>query len=122
MADASPLSIRDFVVTVDTRASGGDKVVLHLDRDGQPRLTIACSSAQMLWVIDDPELFPNAYKANLTRNIVECHANGWSFDLLARELGVSKSEAIQMHARAAAKAEEAAADQTKTTELAELGS
>lgn len=110
------VSIHDFTVTVATRQSGGDKIVLHLDRDGQPRLTIACSSAQLLWLVDDPELFPNAYKANLARNVIQCHTAGWTFDLLARELSISKSEAIQLHARAVADAEDA-----KTTELAEAG-
>lgn len=116
--DKTRLSIHDFVVTVDTRASGGDKIVLNLDREGQPRLTIACSASQLLWIVDDSELFINGYRSSLSRNIIACHEQGWSFEVIARELGVDVPKAHQMHADAVAAAEEA----EKARELAEVGS
>lgn len=104
---ARQVSIHDFTVTVDTRESGGDKVVLHLDRPGQPRLTIACGAAQLLWVIDDPDHFANGYRSSLARNIVACHADGWSFEVIARELGVPVEQACGLHQHAVAEAEKA---------------
>lgn len=117
--DQTHLSIHDFVATVDTRASGGDKVVLHLDRDGQPRLTIACSASQLLWIVDDSELFINGYRSSLARNIISCHERGWSFEAIARELGVDVPTVHQMYAQAVAAAEEAEAE--KAREVAEVG-
>lgn len=112
---AQKVSIHDFTVTVDTRESGGDKVVLHLDRDGQPRLTIACGVAQLMWVIDDPDHFTNGYRANLARNIIDCHAHGWSFEVIGRELGITEARASQLHQEALDAAEQ------KARELAGVG-
>lgn len=95
--ETRPVTIHDFTVTVDTPSSGGDKLVLHLDRDGQPRLTIACSATQLLWIIDDPEHFTNGYRASLARNIVQARKDGWTFDVLARELGCTEAQAFQLH-------------------------
>lgn len=57
----APVSIHDFTITVDTRASVGDKLVAHLDRDGQPTLVMECGAPQLLWVIQDPEMFATWY-------------------------------------------------------------
>lgn len=105
MADRS---IHDFTVTLDTRDTKSAKVVLHLDRDGQPRLTIAVGTEQLVWVCEDDDYFTQGYRSTLARTIVDCHAAGWSFELLARELGVSVAQAAQIHAGAVAEAAEKA--------------
>lgn len=105
MADRS---IHDFTVTLDTRATAAQKVVLHLDREGQPRLTIACGVEQLVWVCEDDDYFTQGYRSTLARTIVDCHTGGWSFELLARELGASVAQATQLHAAAVAEAAEKA--------------
>lgn len=110
-----PVTIHDFVVTVDTEASGGDKLVLHLDREGQPRLTIACGVTQLGWIIDDPDHFTNGYRSSLHRNIIDCHAQGWTFEVIGRELGVTEAQAYQLHQSAVDEAEQ------KARELTEAG-
>lgn len=85
------VSIHDFTVTVDTEESGGDKLVVHLDRAGQPRLTMACAASQLLWVIDDPEYFRNAYKFHLFKRIAELRDTGRTFGEIGAELGVDAS-------------------------------
>lgn len=110
------LSIHDFTVTLDTRESKGSKVVLHLDREGQPRLTIACGAEQLLWVCEDDDYFAQGYRSTIARTIVELHAGQfgeeWTFELIARELGVTVAQAVQIHDEAVA----------ETAELAEVGS
>ncbi len=54
-------SLADFVVTIDTKASGGDKIVVHLDRPGEPTLHMQAHITQFMWLIDDPEEFARAY-------------------------------------------------------------
>lgn len=105
MADRS---IHDFTVTLDTHATGAQKVVVHLDREGQPRLTIACGVEQLVWVCEDDDYFTQGYRSTLARTIVDCRTAGWSFELLARELGVSPAQAVQLHADAVAEAAEKA--------------
>jgi hypothetical protein len=100
--ETRPVTIHDFTVTLDTQESGGDKLVLHLDRAGQPRLSIACGVAQLMWVIEDPEHFVNGYRSSLARNIIDCHQQGWSFEVLARELGITEVRAYQLHQEAVA--------------------
>jgi hypothetical protein len=101
------VSIKDFTVTVDTEASGGDKLVLHLDREGQPRLSIACGTAQLMWIIEDPDHFTNGYRSSLARNIVACHKDGWTYEVIARELGITTGQAVGLHNDAVAAAEAA---------------
>jgi hypothetical protein len=56
-----PTSLNDFTVTVDTKASGGDRLVLHLDREGEPTLHMQVAVAQLMWLLDDPAMFAEAY-------------------------------------------------------------
>jgi len=112
MADQS---IHDFTVTLDTRETKSAKVVLHLDRDGQPRLTIACGAEQLVWVCEDDLYFTQGYRSTIARTIVELHRGGWSFEVLARELGVTVAQAVQIHDESVAEAAE------KARELAEVG-
>lgn len=60
-SDERPVSLADFVVTIDTKASGGDKLVLHLDRHGEKTLHMQAHITQFMWLIDDPEEFARAY-------------------------------------------------------------
>lgn len=57
-----PVSLDDFVVTVDTKASGGDKIVLRLARRGEKTLCMQAHMTQFMWLIDDPEEFARAYQ------------------------------------------------------------
>lgn len=57
---APDVSIHDFTLTVVTRESSGDKLVCRLDRDGES-ITMVCGTAQLMWVIEDPELFTGWY-------------------------------------------------------------
>lgn len=58
MAD---VSIHDFTITVDTQVSGGDRLVLRLDRDGEPTLSMQIHKDQFMWLLDDPAQFSLAY-------------------------------------------------------------
>jgi hypothetical protein len=61
------VSIHDFTLTVDTQATAAaqrearDKVVCRLERDGES-ITMECSATQLVWVIEDRELFGSWYK------------------------------------------------------------
>lgn len=55
------VSIHDFAITVDTKASVGDKLVVNLDRDGEPTLVMQCGAPQLLWIIQDPAMFTGWY-------------------------------------------------------------
>jgi hypothetical protein len=61
MTSTATVSIHDFVVTIDTEASGGDKLVLHLDREGEPTLHMQVHVKQFMWLLDDPDQFAGAY-------------------------------------------------------------
>jgi hypothetical protein len=69
MSDTSAppaVSIHDFVMTVDTEATAAaqraakDKVVCRLERDNES-ITMECSAAQLIWVIEDRDLFTGWY-------------------------------------------------------------
>lgn len=60
---ADALSLHDFTVTIDTRYSCGDKLVLHLDRDGEPTLHMQVHVQQFFWLLEDPDQFAQAYAA-----------------------------------------------------------
>lgn len=55
------VSLDDFTVTVDTAASGGDRLVLRLSRERQPTLHMQVHIQQLMWLIDDPDQFAAAY-------------------------------------------------------------
>lgn len=55
------VSLNDFTVTVDTAHSGGDRLVLALDRDGEPTLHMQVHIQQFMWLIEDPDQFAAAY-------------------------------------------------------------
>lgn len=57
------VSLDDFTVTIDTRHSRGDKLVLHLDRDGEPTLHMQVHVKQFMWLLEDPDQFAQAYSA-----------------------------------------------------------
>lgn len=105
------LSIHDFTVTLDTRETGrteGNPVVLHLDRDGQPRLTMPVGLGQAMWVCADDDYFTQGYRSTIARTIVELVAGEWTFELIARELGVSVAQAVRIHEESVAEAAEKA--------------
>lgn len=56
-----PLSLADFTVTVDVEHSSGDRIVVWLDRDGEDRLCAQMQINQLLWMIDDPDMFRQAF-------------------------------------------------------------
>ncbi|HEX3781731.1 MAG TPA: hypothetical protein VHX38_18870 [Pseudonocardiaceae bacterium] len=63
---APDVSIHDFTLTVDTEATAAaqrearDKVICRLERDGES-ITMECSAAQLVWVIEDRDLFTGWY-------------------------------------------------------------
>lgn len=57
------VALADFVVTVDTVASGGDRLVLHLAREGEPTLHMQVGVEQFMWLLNDPNHFAEAYAA-----------------------------------------------------------
>lgn len=59
--EQKPVTIHDFTVTVDTEASGGDKLVLRLAREGEPTLSMQAHVTQFMWLLDDPDQFAVAY-------------------------------------------------------------
>lgn len=97
-------TIHDFRVTVDTEKSGGDRLVVHLDREGQPTLTMACSATQLLWVIDDRDYFGNAYKFTVFKRIAELRDKGATFDQIGTDLGVDPGWAREVYDEAMAAA------------------
>lgn len=114
------LSLDDFTVTVDTENSGNDKIVLHLDRDGQPRLTLPFGQSQLLWALDDPTYFTGGYRTWIASNIITVHAEqGWTFEQIAAALGCSELQARQIHAQAVA---DAARDMAEAAAAAALES
>ena len=90
-------TIHEFTVTVDTEQSGEDKLVVNLDRAGQPTLHMACSATQLLWVIDDPEYFEKAYKFTVFKRIADLHGAGRSFGEIGTELGVDAEWARELY-------------------------
>lgn len=94
---APQVSIHEFTVTVDTRASEGDKVVLRLDRDGHETLHVPCSSQQLVWLLNDPDYFANGYKFTLFKRIAEHRKNNWEFDRIGTELGVDPEWAREIY-------------------------
>lgn len=95
-------TIHDFTVTVDTAESGGDKLVVHLDRAGAQRLTMACSATQLLWVIDDRDYFANGFKFTVFRRVAELREQGQGFEAIAAALGVDAGWARQVYDEAMA--------------------
>lgn len=64
----TPVSLHDFTVTIDTRHSrsgehGYHKLVLHLDREGEPTLHMQVDVQQFFWFLEDPDQFAQAYAA-----------------------------------------------------------
>jgi hypothetical protein len=95
--DTPPVSIHDFTITVDTQESGGDKLVVRLDRAGQPTLHMACSATQLLWVIDDPDYFTNAYKFTIFKRVADLREQGRTFGEIGRELSIEPAWAQQVY-------------------------
>lgn len=113
------LSIKDFVVTLDTQRSRDDMLVLHLDRrDGSvPRLTLPFGAQQLTWAIQDSEYFEGGYKTWLATNILAVLAEqGWSLAQVATALDVPITTAMEIHAQAVADAAEKAAHDAELAE------
>lgn len=94
---APQVSIHDFTVTVDTRASEGDKVVLRLDRAGHETLHVPCSSQQLVWLLNDPDYFASGYKFTLFKRIAKARKAGTSFEEIGTELGVDPEWAREIY-------------------------
>lgn len=115
----SRLSIKDFVVTLDTQRSRDDMLVLHLvPLDGRvPSLALPFGAQQLTWAIQDPEYFEGGYKTWLATNILAVLAEqDWSLEQVATALGVPYTKAMEIHAQAVADAAEQA---PRAAELAE---
>lgn len=57
------VSVHDFTITVDTKASGGDRLVLHWARKREATLHMQVTPTQFMWLLDDPDEFARAYAA-----------------------------------------------------------
>jgi hypothetical protein len=74
---APDVSIHDFTLTVDTEATAAaqrqhkDKVICRLERADES-ITMECSAVQLIWVIEDRDLFAGWYaQATAARAAVE---------------------------------------------------